>query len=149
MIPLASVADVQARLGRTLSPEEVVRAEAVLDDISGLVRDIAGRDFLSEDGTELVGVPHTIRAVVCKAAERAMRNPEGYSGESTGDYSYQRRGVEDGVYLTDAEERKIRQSVGRGGLWTQATTRGEPMLTTGFVEDQFGCELFPLDVYRE
>jgi hypothetical protein len=149
MIPLASVADIEARLGRKLSPEEKLRAEGVLEDISGLVRDIVGRDFLNEAGTDLVGVPHTVLAVVRKAAERAMRNPEGYSGESTGDYSYQRRGVEDGVYLTEAEERLIRRALGRGGLWVQETTRGDELLTTGFVEDNYGCELFPLDVYRE
>lgn len=149
MIPLATVPEVEARLGRRLASDEVLRAEAVLDDISGLVRDIAGSDFLNEAGTELSGVPHTVRAVVRRAAERAMRNPEGYSGESTGDYSYQRRGAEDGVYLTEAEERKIRQAMGRGGLWAQATTRGEPVGNTGWVEDQFGCELFPLDVYRD
>jgi len=149
MIPLAQVGDVEALLGRTLSGEEAKRAAVVLDDISGLVRDIAGRDFLSEDGTALVGVPHIVRAIVRRAAERAMRNPEGFSGESTGDYSYQRRGTEDGVYLTEAEERKIRSASGKGGLWTQSTTRGEVVASTVFLEDSFGFELIPYDVAEE
>lgn len=148
MIPLASVEELQDRLGRVLDTVERTRAGAVLDDVSALARDVAGADFLDEFG-QITGMPHTVGAVVLKAAERAMRNPEGYTGESTGDYSYQRRGVEDGVYLTEREEKLIRRAMGRGGLWTQPVTRGEPVGSTGWVEDQFGAELFPLDIYRE
>lgn len=149
MISLAEPAEVIDRLGRPLDAAEQVRVRAVLDDVSALVRDVAGRDFLNEAGTALEGVPHSVRAVVLKASERAMRNPDGYQSESVGDYSYARRGAEDGTYLTEREETLIRRAMGRTGLWTQPTTRGEGTLNTGFVEDQFGCELFPLDVYRD
>ena len=149
MLPLADALDLEARLGRKLDAVELTRAQAVIDDVSALARDVAGSDFLSESGDELVGLPHTVRAVVLKAAERAIRNPDGFSSEGVGDYSYQRTGVQDGVYLTAAEEKAIRRAMGRSGLWTQPTTRGEPLMNTGWVEDQYGCELFPLDIYRE
>jgi hypothetical protein len=149
VIPLADTADLEARLGRTFSDDsERVRAVAVLEDVSSLARDVAGRTWLNEAGDALEGLPATVRAVVLKSAERAMRNPDGFSAESGGDYSYQRTGVQDGVYLTEREEKLIRRAIGRTGLWTQQVTRGDEHLTTGFVEDQFGSELFPLDVYR-
>lgn len=148
MIPLADTTDLEARLGRTFSESEFVRAVAVLEDVSSLARDVAGRTWLNEAGDALEGLPATVRAVVLKSAERAMRNPDGFSAESGGDYSYQRVGVQDGVYLTEREEKLIRRAIGRTGLWTQPVTRSDEHLTTGFVEDQFGSELFPLDVYR-
>ncbi len=148
MIPLASAEDLEAHLGREFSATEQVRAVAVLDDVSSLARDVAARTWLDTTDTILEGLPATVRAVVLKAAERAMRNPDGFSAESGGDYSYQRTGVQDGVYLTEREEKLIRRAIGRTGLWTQPVTRGDEHLTTGFVEDQFGAELFPLDVYR-
>lgn len=149
MLLLASVADLEARLGRQLDQIERVRALAVLEDVSSLARDVAGRTFLNEAGTAIEGLPSTVRSVVIKAAERAMRNPDGYTAESVGDYNYQRPGVEDGVYLTEREEKLIRRALGRTGLWTQPVTRGEAYDNTGWVEDQFGCELFPLDVIRD
>jgi hypothetical protein len=90
-----------------------------------------------------------VRAVVLRAAERAMRNPGGFSSESSGDYSYQRTGVQPGVYLTDGELRILRRATGRRGLWTQPVTRDDTFADTVFLEDSFGCELFPVDVYVE
>lgn len=45
MSALASPADLEARLGRDLTPEETARAQALLDDASALVRSYTGRDF--------------------------------------------------------------------------------------------------------
>ena len=39
--------------------------------------------------------------------------------------------------------------VSRSGLWTQPLERGEDYYRTVWFEDSFGCELFPLDVYRD
>jgi hypothetical protein len=144
---LASVHDIEARLGRELVGDELTRVIALLDDASALVRDEAGRDWIGPDGS-LTVVPGSVRAVVLRATERAIRNPQGFSAESAGDYSYQRTGVQDGVYLTDAERAIIRRAIGRTGLWTQPVTRGDDYLNTVWGEDQFGCELFPLDTYR-
>ncbi|MEU6959420.1 phage gp6-like head-tail connector protein [Streptomyces chrestomyceticus] len=48
--PLASVADVVARLGRTVTDEEEPRIAAFLDDVSALVADHCGTDFRWHDG---------------------------------------------------------------------------------------------------
>jgi hypothetical protein len=78
------------------------------------------------------------------------RNPEGFSAESDGDYSYQRTQVQSGgVYLTDADKAIIRKACGRTGLWTQPLERGDQYLRTIWFEDSFGCELFPVDVVRD
>lgn len=149
MLPLADITDLEARLGRTFTGDELTRVEALLDDASALVRDEAGTTWIDPVTGLLTVVPGSIRAVVLRAAERATRNPQGFSAESAGDYSYQRTNVEPGVYLTDSERQIIRKAIGRTGLWTQPVTRGDEYLATVWAEDQFGAELFPLDVYRD
>jgi hypothetical protein len=149
VLPLATIPELEARLGRVLTGAELERAEALLDDASALVRDVAGKTWIDPDTGLLEPVPGSIRWVVLRAAERAIRNPQGFSSESAGDYSYQRTGVEPGVYLTEGEEKAIRKATGKKGLWTQPVTRGDEYLHTVWGEDQFGAELFPLDVYRD
>lgn len=149
MYALASVTDIEARLGRVFVNDELNRVVALLDDASALVCDEAGKDWIDPDTGELTAVPGSVRAVVLRAVERAIRNPQGFSAEASGDYSYQRTNVEPGIYLTEAERAIIRKALGRTGLWTQPVTRGDAYLATVWAEDQFGCELFPLDVYRD
>jgi hypothetical protein len=148
MYALAAVTDIEARLGRVFVDDELGRVVALLDDASSLVRDEAGKDWIDPDTGGLTTVPGSIRAVVLRVVERAIRNPQGFSAEAAGDYSYQRPGVEAGIYLDERDARTIRKALGRTGLWTQPVTRGDDYLATVWAEDQFGCELFPLDVYR-
>lgn len=149
MEPLASVADLEARLGREFESTEINRALALLDDASALVRDVAGKTWVDPGTGTLLSVPGSVRWVVLRATERAIRNPEGYSAESAGDYSFQRTGVQPGIYLTEGEEKAIRRALGKSGLWTQGVTRNEETFHTVWLEDQFGAELIPYDVYRE
>lgn len=149
MHPLADVAALEVRLGRTFASTEAARALALLDDASALVRDVAGKDWIDPVTGVLLPVPGTIRATVLRMVDRAVRNPEGFSAESAGDYSYQRTGVQPGIYLTDGEEKAIRRALGKSGMWTQPVTRNEEWYTTGWVDDQFGTEPIPYDVYRE
>lgn len=146
--PLVRLSDVEARLGETYDAAEIARPMAIVDDASALVRTEAGQTWLDGNG-ELTAVPPTIAAVTLRVAIRAIENPEGFTNESGGDYSYTRKGVEDGVYLTNREIRMIRKAAGKAGLWTQPVTRGEYGTTTGWVWDQYGTEPFPLDVYRD
>jgi hypothetical protein len=147
MLTLATVTDLEARLGRQFSDEELPRVHALLDDASHLVRDVAGRACIPDDLADLTQVSGSVRAVVARMVERAIRNPEGFSAESAGDYSYQRTGVQPGVYLTEAEERAIRRACGRTGLWTQPVTRNEYASDTIWVNDQFGTEPIPWETY--
>lgn len=144
MLPLADVPDLEARLGREFDETETTRAAALLDDASALVRDVAGKTWIDPETGERQPVPGSIRWVVLRAAERAVRNPDGFSSESAGDYSYQRTGVEPGIYLTEGEEKAIRRAIGKTRLWTQPTTRGE-LWTTVWYHDSFGLEPLPLD----
>ena len=145
--PLVLLEDAEARLGKVFDLDEQERPLAVLADASALVRAEAGRTWVDDTG-EVADVPDVVAAVVLRVAIRAIEHPEGFVSESGGDYTYTRRGVEDGVYLTDREERMIRRAVGRSGLWTQPVERGDIAVSnTGWVDDQYGLEPFPLDVY--
>jgi hypothetical protein len=60
---LATIEDLEARLGRDLTTEEASRADALLQDVSALVCSYAGQDFtVAEDDTAVVrGLSGTIR----------------------------------------------------------------------------------------
>jgi hypothetical protein len=153
MDPLATIPDLEARLGKTFAGDELVRAQAVLDDATELVRaEVGYLIWIDPDTGDLLVnlVPGAVRAVVLRVAERAMRNPGGFSSESSGDYTYQRNNVQgSGAYLTEGELRILRRAVGRRGLWTQPVTRNDLYADTVFLEDSNGCELFPVDTYSE
>lgn len=140
--PLAGVTDVEDRAERTFSGPEVVRAEALLNSVSIKARRHTGRLWLvlGTDGvTPAVpyqldpNLPETVWDIVVTAVERSMRNPDGFSSESAGDYSYQRVGIPGGVgglYLTEDEVATLREfrpgeNNSVGGLWTLGTTRNE------------------------
>lgn len=151
---LASADDLVRRLSREFNDVELERAEAVLEDASDFVREESRRDWLKRDTTGAVVVPYEnvapriVRTITLRVAERAIRNPEGFSSESAGDYSYQRNGAtgEGGLYLTERELKILLRAGGSSGVWTQPITRGEPYDSTVWLEDSFGFELFPADV---
>lgn len=148
----ADIAELEARLGRQLDSTDLDRARAVLEDASALVREEVGYSVWIDPDTGAflpAQVPGSVKAIVLRAAERAMRNPGGFSAESSGDYSYQRTGVQIGVYLSEGEIRTLRRAVKRTGLWTQPTTRGDTYPDVVFLEDSYGAELFPVDMYVE
>lgn len=145
--PLAEVPDLEKRLERAFADgPETDRAEAVLDDASDLVRDASGKDWVDPANPNAIKAPRIVKLITVRVAERAIRNPEGFSSESAGDYSYQRNGVTDGggLYLTDRERETLRKAAGKSGLWTQQVTRGEAWCSTVWVNDNFGLEPFPI-----
>ncbi len=84
MASLASVEDLELRLGRSFTPEEILRAQAILDDVSAHVRDLTGQSFDDE-------VPAVVLAVVAQVAGRNFGTPadrSGISQESAGPFSY-------------------------------------------------------------
>lgn len=54
MPALATIEDLEARLGRELTPEEQARAQALLDDASALIRAYTGQDFSQTLGDVIV-----------------------------------------------------------------------------------------------
>jgi hypothetical protein len=142
--PLAQPEDLEYRLGREFTDVELPRVEAVLDDVSALVRAEAGRSWVDPVTGLVTGLPDSVRTVVLRVAERVIRNPQGFRSESAGDYSFQRYDADAGPFLSDREIAIIRRAIGRTGLWTQRVERDDPCDTTLWAEDSYGAELFPI-----
>ena len=111
---LAALSELENRTRPLAGTADEGRAVAALADASALVR--------AEVPAALLGppVPLLVVAVVCQAAARVVRNPEGYSSETVGEYSY-RYDTGGGVYLTDAEVKILRRFAGLGGLRSTRT----------------------------
>lgn len=119
MTPLATVADLEKRLGvpvGSLEGEDLTRAQEALEDVSSLIRAEADQDFLDEDGN--VVAPPAVLTVARQAAKRAYLNPEDLNSENTSDYGSSRQSV--GVYLTSDERRIIARAIATrpGAKWS-------------------------------
>lgn len=145
MLPLATVHDLEARLGLdndTLAGADLARARAALDDASALVREEARRDWVE---ASVITAPAAVIRVVLGAALRNYRNPDGEIAQTVGPFSRTVKAAETGVYLTTAEleiVRRYRQVTST--LWTLRTTKGDDIDSTLYLEDSFGFELFPV-----
>jgi len=145
--PLAKVSDLEARMKREFTTDEdLAEAESALDEASEIVREESRKAWVDPDDSSIVTAPRIVRIIVLRVAERKLRNPDGLSSETAGDYSYQRNGVgaDGGLYLTPWELEVLRRQAGLTGLWTQPTTRGDIYCDMVFLEDSYGCELFPV-----
>lgn len=109
--PLATIDDLEARLGRSLASDEVPLATAALADASALVR------TYGLPWADPATAPDVAVSITLAAAERRVRNPEGYRMEMEGSYQYQLpASAPTGVALTKAEIDLLAQLSGRGGL---------------------------------
>ncbi|WP_275462067.1 hypothetical protein [Streptomyces noursei] len=108
---LATIEELQARLGRPLESDEVPLATAALADASALVRSY-GLPW-----ADPAAAPDVAVSITLAAAERRVRNPEGYRMEMEGSYQYQLpASAPTGVALTKSEIALLTQLSGRGGL---------------------------------
>lgn len=83
----ATVADVEARLGRTLDASESQIVTTRLNDIELMIRHrIPDLDIKVSTG---VIDPQVVVMVECDAILRLVRNPDGFTAETDGNYSYQ------------------------------------------------------------
>lgn len=115
---LADVSALELRLGLeigSLQGADLARAKASLEDASALVRAEAGKPWLEGD---VVTAPAQVLTVVIKASIREFKNPDGFTSEQMGDYSYRTDNV-GGVYLTEEERRIVRDAAGSAahGAW--------------------------------
>lgn len=143
--PLATVADLEARLGRSVTdPDEVARADAALADASTLARLEGRQDWWTAEGG--LTVPAAVVTVVLTAAKREVTNPDQVISDTVGPFTRRRAdGTTTGVYLTEGEKAIVRRYRATSpGLWTQPTTRRPVGDDTVWFEDTFGAELFPL-----
>lgn len=85
-MPYATSDDVKARLGRPLTVDEATQVATLLDDseleIRGRIPDL---DTQAEDEDYL----KKVIKVEASAVARLIRNPDGYTSETDGDYTYQ------------------------------------------------------------
>jgi GH24 family phage-related lysozyme (muramidase) len=141
--PLASLDQLEIRLGDTLEGADAARAEGNLEDASALVRATARDDFVDED-EQLVDVPDIITSVTLSVAARAYRNPDGVRSEGIGDYQVTYAGFGAGIYLTEAEQDLVKQASRRLGVWSLATTRGELETGTIWIPVEGDVDPFPM-----
>ncbi|WP_117198974.1 hypothetical protein [Nocardiopsis sp. TNDT3] len=121
--PLVTLEEFGTWVGEELTGND--QAAMVLAAASALVRAEARRTWVGEDG-HLAEVPEQVRTITLESAARRWRNPEGYTGETDGDYNYRQDAENASVYLLEPERdilARLRRP--RSGLWTLATTRGE------------------------
>jgi len=117
--PLATVEQLAVRLGYTLEGAEADRALGLLVEASELIRDVAGEDWVGEDG-QLSGVPRRVEKICLAVAYRAFTNPEALNQRGIGDSSkgYDRAGVGggDAVYLTKSEREAVLKAAARSSF---------------------------------
>lgn len=83
----AQASDVEARLGRTLDASETTIVNIRLNDVELLIRNkIPDLDTQISEGTIDVEVVIMIES---ESVLRLLRNPDGYTAETDGNYSYQ------------------------------------------------------------
>lgn len=110
----ASVADLEMRLGRTLSATEVDQAIWILPSITTLIADALGRD--DEWAQNYIPVPDGLRVLCAEAGARALTQLPGVGStqEQLGSYLYStnyRATDAQGVMLTHEEGRRARRIV--------------------------------------
>lgn len=152
MPAFASVADLIARgvdidiaEGEELSADQT-RAQAALDDVSTLIRQAAGKTWVTDEEVD-ADVPDIVFTVCCAAAKRAYDNPDNVRTDTYPDYTETLAGdVVGGVELTDTEIKQVQQAAGNSapGLWTLSTTRG-PLETAGPCDEYDTPVLLPTD----
>lgn len=109
--PLATIEQLQARMRTTFTGADEAFAQAALADASALVR-LYGLPW-----PDPATAPEVAVGIVLAAAERRVRNPEGYRMELEGSYSYQLpASAPTGVALSPSEIDLLRELAGRGGL---------------------------------
>ena len=145
MEPLATLADLKARLDWTLDADEERSAAGALEDASDMARHY-GTDW--QTGAE----PRMARTLVLKAVIRYMRNPDGYTQSRAGDETLvwnDSAGEDAGtVHFTQEEQDLLRGLAGKSsGLYSAPVSawnsRRRPECDIGYVPSTSG-KPFPM-----
>ncbi|HET6869848.1 MAG TPA: hypothetical protein VFH80_28300 [Solirubrobacteraceae bacterium] len=112
---LATLDDVQTRLGRPLTADERVRLPSLLDDATALVVGFTGQDFTSPYPTAVVGVVAKAAARVISAAASA---PAFAEQQQAGPFSvrFNTNAASGDVWLTSADKTALRPYRRSGGM---------------------------------
>lgn len=124
--PLISIDQLLARPG--FADVDPGQAQALIDDASALVRDIAAPVVLDP-----AALPASLVPVIVGMVRRGFANPLGRTGESIGDYSWQAAGnAMSGIYATRKEKIVIRRAVGKLGVGTAQLEGDLPLREVAF-----------------
>lgn len=120
--PLITIAELQARTGKTYAGADLAKANALIEDASDLVRLIAGGADFHDEADDLA-LPAAIRPVVVAMVRRALEVPvaaaAGLTGENIGSYGWQQNpggATAASLYATKREVRIIRKAAGLSSL---------------------------------
>lgn len=83
----AELPDVQNRLGRPLTDDEQTQVPTLLADTEILLK--ARISDLDDKVADDDGYLDIVKMVEARAVRRLLRNPDGYTSETDGDYTYQ------------------------------------------------------------
>lgn len=111
----ATSADVQTRLGYALTAQQTEQAAHVIARVTGLIRDLLGKDQQWADSLD--PVPEVFATLCEDKAIGVVVNPTNLASESEQLGAYQhsqtfQRAMDGGVFLTEAEKREVRKAAG-------------------------------------
>lgn len=123
---LADQADVETRLGRDLTSDEVARLDGLLEEASALVEGYLGVSYTDDDD-----IPNVVVVVVSKIVARAIvRSADmdalAASLEGTNAGPFGARFRDSSVFLTKADKLMLRPVGGGFGVVTLRSERGYP-----------------------
>lgn len=126
MLPaLATLPDLEDRLGHGIPADQTAQAYARLRDASAIVRAYAGVDWVNDAGN-LDAVPDGVAGVVASMVERATRNPDGITQETTGPFNRSFGSTaSERLYMTRMERMVVRAAAGRSEIGTMSFSRGQ------------------------
>lgn len=126
--------DLSRSLGGDVATFDDALADWALEVVSNTARLIANRQSWTADN-----VPPAVASVVGLAARRLYTNPDRFTRESDGDYSYSLdASVTNADVFTETERGTLlgyRQGRATGGLQVLGTTRGDSYASSGRVPD--------------
>ena len=122
---LASLSDLEERLGHSLPGEDLSSAQRLLRYASSLVRAYAGLSWVDDDG-QLADVPGDVVDVVVEIVDRATKNPAGATQVLAGPFSRSfGADAAQRMYLSGSDKTILAAIPGRrAGLQVISTTRG-------------------------
>jgi len=127
---LASQEDVEARLGRDLTSDEVTRLDGLLEEVSALIEGYLGVVYAPEDD-----IPNVVAVVVSKVVARAIAQSvdlaplaAAMEGVNTGPFGARFR--DSNIFLTKAEKLMLRPVGGGLSVVTMKSERGYNELDT-------------------
>lgn len=110
----ATIDDLEARVGDVVTP---VRAQALLDAASTLVRSYVGRTWVDDDGELHADVPDALREVTLNVVERVLAGPsEGVANERIGDAGIGYFDGATGFRLSDTDKMMLASTMATSGL---------------------------------